>query len=207
MEVYSYEGKKANEVFEKALSDLNVTEDEILYHKQINKGGFLKSDTVKFTIVKLTEVQNAIKSFLEETINNMGLEVKFETNIREKQINIKIFSNNNSILIGRDGKNLTALSTICKQYIYNQIGVYPYLNLDVENYKDKQITHIERLAKNLAREVKNTKQEIVMENMNSYERRIVHNRLSSVPGITTVSEGEEPNRHIIIKKIHESKNS
>ena len=40
MEVYSYEGKKANEVFEKALSDLNVTEDEILYHKQINKGGF-----------------------------------------------------------------------------------------------------------------------------------------------------------------------
>ena len=163
MEVYSYEGKKANEVFEKALSDLNVTEDEILYHKQINKGGFLKSDTVKFTIVKLTEVQNAIKSFLEETINNMGLEVKFETNIREKQINIKIFSNNNSILIGRDGKNLTALSTICKQYIYNQIGVYPYLNLDVENYKDKQINHIERLAKNLAREVKNTKQEIVME--------------------------------------------
>ncbi len=146
MEVYSYEGKKANEVFEKALSDLNVTEDEILYHKQINKGGFLKSDTVKFTIIKLTEVQNAIKSFLEETINNMGLEVKFETNIREKQINIKIFSNNNSILIGRDGKNLTALSTICKQYIYNQIGVYPYLNLDVENYKDKQIEGFKRLG-------------------------------------------------------------
>ena len=146
MEVYSYEGKKANEVFEKALSDLNVTEDEILYHKQINKGGFLKSDTVKFTIVKLTEVQNAIKSFLEETINNMGLEVKFETNI-----------------------------------------------------KDKQITHIERLAKNLAREVKNTKQEIVMENMNSYERRIVHNCLTNMKGITTISEGEEPNRHVIIK--------
>ena len=199
MEVYSYEGKKENEVFAKALSDLNVTEDEILYHKQINKGGFLKSDTVKFTIVKLTEVQNAIKSFLEETINNMGLEVKFETNIREKQINIKIFSNNNSILIGKDGKNLTALSTICKQYIYNQIGVYPYLNLDVENYKDKQITHIERLAKNLAREVKNTKQEIVMENMNSYDRRIVHNCLTNMKGITTISEGEEPNRHVIIK--------
>ena len=199
MEVYSYEGKKANEVFEKALSDLNVTEDEILYHKQINKGGFLKSDTVKFTIVKLTEVQNAIKSFLEETINNMGLEVKFETNIREKQINIKIFSNNNSILIGRDGKNLTALSTICKQYIYNQIGVYPYLNLDVENYKDKQITHIERLAKNLAREVKNTKQEIVMENMNSYERRIVHNLVSGNEFLSTESVGEEPNRAVVIK--------
>ena len=167
MEVYSYEGKKETEVFAKALSDLNVTEEEILYSKQINKGGFLKGDTTKFTIVKLTDVQDAIKNFLQETITNMGLDVKFETKIREKQINIKMFSNNNSILIGKDGKNLTALSTVCKQYIYNQIGVYPYLNLDVENYKDKQITHIERLAKNLAREVKNTKQEIVMENMNS----------------------------------------
>ena len=77
MEIYSYEGKKENEVFEKALSDLNVTEAEILYHKQINKGGFLKSDTVKYTIVKLTEVLYALKSFLQEIINNMGLEVKF----------------------------------------------------------------------------------------------------------------------------------
>lgn len=199
MEVYSYEGKKEAEVFAKALSDLNVTEEEILYSKKINKGGFLKGDTIKFTIVQLTDVQEAIKNFLQETITNMGLEVKFEAKIREKQINIKMFSDNNSILIGKDGKNLTALSTICKQYIYNQIGVYPYLNLDVENYKDKQITHIERLAKNLAREVKNTKQEVVMENMNSYERRIVHNCLTNMKGITTISEGEEPNRHVIIK--------
>ena len=63
----------------------------------------------------------------------------------------------------------------------------------------KMLSHFERLAKNLAREVKNTKQEIVMENMNSYERRIVHNCLTNMKGITTISEGEEPNRHVIIK--------
>lgn len=199
MEVYSYEGKKEIEVLNKALTDLNVTEEEILYKKEQIKGGFLKGDATKFTIAKITDVQEDLKKYLQEILSQMGLEVKFETNIRENQINIKMFSDNNAILIGKDGKTLTALSTICKQYINNIIGVYPYLNLDVENYKDKKISHLERLAKNLAREVKNTKQEIVMENMNSYERRIVHNCLTNMKGIETISEGEEPNRHVIIK--------
>ena len=199
MEVYSYEGKKANEVFEKALSDLNVTEAEILYHKQINKGGFLKSDTVKFTIVKLTEVQNAIKSFLEETINNMGLEVKFETNIREKQINIKIFSNNNSILIGKDGKNMAALSTIIRQAVYNELGFFYKFNLDVGEYKLKQQKNIERMAKSVARDVAKSKVEAKLEPMNSYERRIVHNILNDDKYVYTESFGEEPNRYVVIK--------
>lgn len=199
MEVYSYEGKKEQEVLNKALSDLNVTEAEIMYKKEIKKGGFLKGETIKFTIVTIKEVQEALKDYLNQTLTEMGIEVKFETKIRDKQITIKMFSDNNSILIGKEGRTLTALTTLCKQYIYNIIGMYPYINLDVENYKDKQITHIERLAKNLAREVKNTQQEVVMENMNSYERRIVHNCLTNMKGIETISEGEEPNRHVIIK--------
>ena len=77
--------------------------------------------------------------------------------------------------------------------------MYPYINLDVENYKDKQIYYLEKLAKNIAREVRNTKQEVVMENMNSYERRIVHNVLTNFKGVITESEGEEPNRHVIVK--------
>ena len=199
MEVFIYEGKKAEETFQKALTDLNIEENQILYKKELKKGSFLKSDTTKYTLAKITDVQEELKKFLEETIKNMGLEIKLESNIRENQINIKMYSDNNSILIGHNGQTLTALSTICKQYIYNQIGVYPYLNLDVENYKDKKISHIERLAKNLAREVSKTKQEVVMENMNSYERRIVHNCLTNYKNVETISEGEEPNRHVIIK--------
>ena len=129
----------------------------------------------------------------------MGLEVSFESSLREKQINIKMFSDNNAILIGKNGQTLSALTTIVKQYVYSQIGVYPYINLDVENYKDKQVMYLERLAKNIAKEVRNTKQEVVMENMNSYERRIVHNILTNFKGVKTESEGEEPNRHVVVK--------
>ena len=129
----------------------------------------------------------------------MGLEVSFETNIRNKQITIKMFSDNNAILIGKNGQTLSALTLLCKQAIYSQLGIYVYINLDVENYKDKQIAHLERLAKNIAREVRQTQTPVVMDNMNSYERRVVHNILTNFKGVKTESEGEEPNRHIIVK--------
>ena len=199
MEVYVYEGKKEEEVLTKALTDLNVTENDILLKKEKNKGGLFKSETYKLTIVKITDIQEEIKTFLKDLLNKMDIDVTFESTIREKQITIKMFSDNNAILIGKNGQTLSALSTIVKQYIYNQIGQYPYINLDVENYKDKQIMHLERLAKNIAREVRNTKQPVTMENMNSYERRIVHNVLTNFKGVITESEGEEPNRHVVVK--------
>lgn len=199
MEVYVYEGKKEEEVLTKALTDLNVTENDILLKKEKNKGGLFKSETYKLTIVKITDIQEEIKIFLKDLLNKMDIDVTFESSIREKQITIKMYSDNNAILIGKNGQTLSALSTIVKQYIYNQIGQYPYINLDVENYKDKQVMHLERLAKNIAREVRNTKQPVTMENMNSYERRIVHNVLTNFKGVITESEGEEPNRHVVVK--------
>ena len=129
----------------------------------------------------------------------MGLNVKFETKLREEQIYIKMYSDNNSILIGKDGKTLSALMTIVKQMLSNKYGIHPHIILDVENYKENQEKRIERLAKKLAREVVKTKMEIKMDNMNSYERRIVHNILSDDKKVCTISEGEEPNRHVVIK--------
>ena len=59
--------------------------------------------------------------------------------------------------------------------------------------------HLERLARNIAKEVRETKTPVTMENMNSYERRIVHNALNDFKGIKTESEGEEPNRCVVVK--------
>ena len=199
MEVYVYEGKNEELVLEKALTNLNVTKNDILIKKEKVKGGLFKGETFKFTVIKLEDIQASIKEFLGELLAKMDLDVKFETSRREKQITIKMFSDNNAILIGKNGQTLSALTTIVKQYVHNQIGLYPYINLDVENYKDKQVMYLERLAKTLAREVRSTKQEVVMENMNSYERRIVHNILTNFKGVKTESEGEEPNRHVVIK--------
>ena len=135
----------------------------------------------------------------------MGIEVNIESNIREEQINLKMYSDMNNILIGKNGQTLTAITNILKEMVHKEIGIYPYVLLDVENYKEKKIGNIERMAKRLAREVYKTKIDASMENMNSYERRIVHNVLTNYKHVTTISEGEEPNRHVVIKYV-ESKN-
>ena len=123
--------------------------------------------------------------------------------IREEQINLKMYSDMNNILIGKNGQTLVAITNILKQTIFNELGRYPYIILDVENYKEKKISNIERLAKRVAREVSKTKVDAALENMNSYERRIVHNILTNYKHVTTTSEGEEPNRHVVIKYVEE----
>lgn len=199
MQVEVFEGKEEKEVLESALESLGVTIDDVMYYVTKTKAGLLKKEVVSVHIATYENIINYIKEYLESLTKDMGLNVTFESKIRDKQITIKMYSDNNKILIGRNGQTLQALTTIVKQVIYNNINCYPYLILDVENYKEKKVKYLERLAKNIAREVASTKNPVELENMNSYERRIVHNILTDNPHVYTESVGEEPERHVVIK--------
>ena len=193
------EGKVLEEILETIKRDNNLNDNEFLYSRKEQKGGLFKGTTLVVEAIPLSEIQENLKGFLKELLEKMGLEVTFEAMIREGQIIIKMYSNNNPILIGKNGQTLKALENICKQIIYNEIGTFPYLSLDVEDYKTKQLKRLERLAKNVAREVAKTKVEATLDSMNSYERRIVHNALTNFRGVYTESTGEEPNRCVVIK--------
>lgn len=199
MEKYTYTGKNLDELKTNAYQELNLEENECLIKVTEDKGSLFKGQSYTLDVYKITDVAAEIKNYLSELLTKMGLETTFETKIRGEQITIKMFSNQNNILIGRNGQTLKALQQIIRQYIFNIIGVYPYILLDVENYKEKCENHLEKLAKQIAREVTKTKHPIIMDSMNSYERRIVHNTLANFKNITTFSEGEEPNRHIVVK--------
>lgn len=199
MEKYTYTGKSLDELKTNAYQELNLEENECLIKVTEDKGSLFKGQSYTLDVYKITDIAAEIKNYLNELLTKMGLETTFETKIRGEQITIKMFSNQNNILIGRNGQTLKALQQIIRQHIFNIIGVYPYILLDVENYKEKCENHLEKLAKQIAREVTKTKQPVIMDNMNSYERRIVHNTLANFKNITTFSEGEEPNRHIVVK--------
>ena len=201
LNVTEYEGKTKEEALEKALKDLSLEEKDILYKTTEKKGKLFKAASTIVTVATIKDIANYLKEQLKELVENMGIEVNIEISIREEQINLKMYSDKNNILIGKNGQTLTAMTTILKQMVFNEIGKYPYILLDVENYKEKKISNIERTAKRIAREVSKTKIDATMEDMNSYERRIVHNILTNYKHITTISEGEEPNRHVIIKYV------
>ena len=200
MEVKVFEGKELDSVIETALEELNIKREEaIITNEEVSKGSLIKKKTVKINVYLYKDIQNYVKDYIKKLTELMGLSVNFETKLREDQIYIKMYSDNNPLLIGKEGKTLSALLIIVKQMLNTNYSINPKIVLDVENYKENQEKRIERLAKNLAREVVKTKMEIKMDNMNSYERRIVHNILSNDKKVCTISEGEEPNRHVVIK--------
>lgn len=201
MEYEVFEGKTAEEAKSKALETLNVEEKEIYFKEEVIKGKLFKATTYVFKAIKISTVADFIKTKLDELLKNMNIDAKFETSIRDEQINIKMFSDKNNILIGKNGQTLIAMQTILRQIVHNEIGIYPYILLDVENYKEKKISNLERNAKKIAYEVRKTKVAVALDDMNSYERRIVHNALTKFKDISTTSEGEEPHRHIVLKYI------
>ena len=201
MKLEVFEGKTREEAKEKALNALNVSEKEMFCKEEEIKGKLFKAATYKCSAIKISDIAEFLKVKLTEILNNMGIESQFETSVREEQINIKMYPDKNSILIGKNGQTLMAIQTVLRQMVHNEIGMYPYILLDVENYKEKKIGNLERTAKRIAKEVQKTKIDVSLDNMNSYERRIIHNALTKFKNISTTSEGEEPNRHIVIRYV------
>ncbi len=204
MKKYTYEGKTYDEVKEKALSELKVNEEDLIIINKEEKSSLLKK-TAKIEVTTINDVQNYIKETISEILKLMGIETNFEVRRRDKSISIKLFSNNNAILIGKNGRTIGALQTIIRQIVSNQINEKLSILLDVENYKEKKEKNIEYLAKKTAREVAKTKVEVTMDSMNSYERRIVHSVLANDKYVYTESIGEEPNRCVVIKLKEEIK--
>lgn len=198
MEKISKTGKDFDETLELILSENNLTKEDVIYTKGEVKKALFKGETTEVIVYKKEDVYTLIKDFLTEVITNLGLEVNFETKKSEDRTTIKMYSNNNNILIGHNGNTLRALEILVKQKVQLETGVYFSVSLDVENYKDKKVANLERLAKRTAKDVLKTKTAAHLENMNAFERRIVHNVLTNFKGVKTKSEGEEPNRHVVI---------
>jgi spoIIIJ-associated protein len=199
MEKIIKEGKEVDVILDEILSESNLTKDEIIYTVNDKKGKLFQGNLKEVTVYKKETINNEIKNYLKEIIENMGLEVSFEMNTKDERTTIKMYSNNNPILIGKNGQTLKALETLAKQKIQNETGIHYKITLDVSNYKDKIKRNLERLAITTAKEVVKTKIPVALDNMTSYERMIIHNKLTDFKGVKTESEGEEPNRHIVIK--------
>ncbi len=198
MDKYIYEGRTLEEAINNACEDLKVTPENIIYNIIEEKNSLLKK-TVKIEVIIINEVIDYIKDLIVVITSYMDLKVNLEVRRRDDNILIKIFSNNNGILIGKNGKTISALQNVIKQIIYTRTTHNLHIILDVENYKENRSKNIEYLAKKLAREVAQTKVEVKMDCMNSYERRIVHSTLAENKYVYTESIGEEPNRCVVIK--------
>jgi len=196
---YRYEGKTKEECFEKCYNELNLTEENLYIKENEQEGGLFKSKKYQIECYKKEDIYSFIKNYVQDISKGMNIEIKSEIREVNNSINIVLISNNNSILIGKDGKTLKSLQILLRQTLLAQTDINIKLNLDIANYKSKQIKNMKFQVKQIAKEVLKSHIDAKLDPMNSYERRIVHSIISEYEKLETESIGEEPNRCVLIK--------
>lgn len=156
------------------------------------------------------EIVRTAENFLKEVCDKMGVEATFEItcSFEDSRININIVGKDMGLLIGKRGQTLDALQYLTSLVVNKESGTYYKVKLDTENYRARRRETLENLARNLSSKVKKTKKSVALEPMNPYERRIIHSALQYDKFVETYSEGEEPNRKVVIamKKEYRSYN-
>ncbi|KAF5069883.1 RNA-binding cell elongation regulator Jag/EloR [Anaerotignum sp.] len=195
-------GKSIDEAVAAALTELGASKEEVSI-TVIDEGskGFLGVFGGKEAVVlvrKNFNPERAAENFLREVFLSMGLIVKIETQLKDKHLLINLTGGDMGILIGKRGQTLDALQYLVNLVVNKSSSAYISVMLDTENYRQRRKETLETLAFNLAKKVKHTKKNVVLEPMNPYERRIIHSALQNDRYVTTFSEGEEPYRNVVI---------
>ena len=147
-----------------------------------------------------------IKIVLEALLEKMTIVGQIDFIDEEYCPRFVIKTRESGLLIGEEGKNLTALNHLVKKIVENELrksgaGEKLFFLLDVNDYYGKKIEQLKNVGRMSAQRVRYFKKEIEMDPMGSYDRRIIHSILSEYPDIKTESVGEEPNRRVIIKPL------
>ena len=137
--------------------------------------------------------------FLMDVTDRMGVKVDvYVDDSREDSLYIHMVGDTLGILIGRRGETLDALQYLTSLQVNKGREGYIRVTLDTENYRAKREDSLRRLAQRMANRAQKTGRKVVLEPMNPYERRVLHTALQNHPAVTTHSEGEEPNRRVVI---------
>ena len=193
--LHKYEGKNKDLLKEECIKELN---DAYMLTSEIESG---ISKGKKYVLEAITneEIINYIRMFINDLSKKMNIEINSEIKIVDKNINVLLVSNNNNILIGKDGKTLNAIQLILRQFC-KQLNKFDFkIMVDASNYKAKKIKNLEYEIKKICKEVLKTKVEVKLDPMNSFERRIVHSIVAEFEGLESISYGENPNRYTVIK--------
>ena len=115
MEKIVKEGKDIDTLLNELLEENDLKKEEILWTTKEKKGKLFQGNLIEITAYKKEDINNTIKNFIKEIVENMGLEISFEIVTKDERTTIKMYTNNNPIIIGKEGRTLKALETLAKQ--------------------------------------------------------------------------------------------
>jgi spoIIIJ-associated protein len=208
--VYEFEGRSEKEAIDAAAAELGLERDgfdvEIL---ESQVGSIFKKGKVRIKVhtrdeasplirrepagnpLPEDEFETKILEFTKRMIEGMGYSCEVAVLFREeKKLGIRIDSEHASIIIGKKGKNLDALQVLVNVFSGRLGREDTRVILDSENYRIRREESLVRLAYETGEQVRRTRQSVLLEPMNPFERRIIHTTLNDIVDIETKSEGD-----------------
>ncbi len=195
-------GRTVEEAVQLALIDLDASKEqvEITVIEEGSKGflGLFGSKDATVLVRKKDDPCEVAERFLREIFLSMGIIVKIKTELNDRQLLVELAGDDMGVLIGKRGQTLDSIQYLVNLVVNKNSDSYISVMLDTENYRQRRKETLESLAHNLAKKVKQSRKNIILEPMNPYERRIIHSALQNDKYVTTFSEGEEPFRNVVL---------
>ncbi|MGH2657759.1 MAG: RNA-binding cell elongation regulator Jag/EloR [Actinomycetota bacterium] len=204
------------EAIEAALEELGVSEQEaqveIVQDSQKGLLGFGSQEAIVRVRVReediggvaLEEQAEVAEEFLLGLLDRMDLDADVDHNVVDGVMYVDILAGQDAegmgLLIGRHGQTLDALQEVVRCAVQRRTESRCRVMVDVEDYRKRRRSQLIQRAKSVAARVRRTGRPERMDAMNPYERKIVHDAAAEVGGVETASEGEEPDRRVVIRK-------
>ena len=145
------------------------------------------------------EVAETAREFISGLLESMGLEGAIGTSVDGTTAHVDVAGEHLGALIGRRGQTLDALQEVARAAVQRRLRSRVRLAVDVEGYRARRRDSLAEYARDMASRAKERGTEIELEAMTSYERKVVHDAVAEVDGASSFSEGEEPNRRVVIR--------
>ena len=188
--------KTLDEGMELAVSYFHLSEEKIFLN-------ILEENEDGVKVEALVDINLALegKKYIESILQVMNITYQLEVRSlnNETEIYYNIHTDENPLLIGVKGKTLDALQVLVRNLLQTYTKELIVVNVDVGSYRENRKHQLEVLATKIAKDVAKTKVPVKLKPMSSYERRIIHNKLSEWRDVYTESEGEGTNRCLVIK--------
>lgn len=188
-----YIGATIEEALENAAQDQGVEVSELVYDVVGENEA-----CVQIEVYEIVDIIEYAQNYLKEAIQSVGVDCRVTPSIKDDIIRLKIDSDHNSILIGKNGKTLQSLNELTRIAVSNHFKHRYRVLLDINGYKDDKYDRLCKMARRIAHEVQKTKVTAVLDPMPADERRVIHNTLTNMPNIRTESKGFGKQRQIQI---------
>ncbi|NQO46303.1 protein jag [Streptococcus suis] len=146
----------------------------------------------------IEQVVAEVSAYVQEILDDMDVEARIETSYNRRTINIQVDTNEPGRVIGYHGKVLKALQLLAQNFLYNRYERNFYININVNDYVEHRAEVLQGYAQKLAERVLAEQEAYHTDPMSSSERKIIHRIISKMDGLTSYSEGSEPNRYVVV---------